>query len=198
MVVGWRDKMKKIGLSLVAIMMMFVLIPLASAKEKVAVYMFTKDGCPACEYAEEYFAGLLEDNPDLFELINIEVFDEEWQVTTQEGYNLLVDLLTDAGEDTSKIATPTISIGDYLTVGVSSTDDLYNAIIARRDAENPVDKAKDFAETKNIDVEKIRKKDPNEVKEEESGKYDALIVIGIFAFLIGGFAGLVILGKKGN
>ena len=50
--------MKKILLSLIAIISTFVFIPLVNAKNDVTVYMFTKNGCPACESAREYFNGL--------------------------------------------------------------------------------------------------------------------------------------------
>ena len=198
--------MKKIILGVVTAVMMFLLIPGVKAAEKVPVYMFTKNGCSACEYAEEYFAELKKDNPDLFELYNFEVFDSDengnWIVVSEELQDLLVATLKETKQDTERIATPTIVIGDFITVGVQSTDDLYNAIIKMRDAEKPVNIVKNISDEKKLDLEALRKKDNSgsseQDKKEEGGKYDALIVIGIFVVLIGGFAGLIFLGKKGN
>ena len=50
--------MKKIILSFIATLSMLVMLPVVKADSDVTVYMFTKNGCSACEAAREYFEGL--------------------------------------------------------------------------------------------------------------------------------------------
>jgi len=61
--------------------------------------------------------------------------------------------------------------------------------------------------TKEIKLDNVSLKDAYELEENKSntntpqpevegGKYDAIIIIGIFVVLIGGFAALVVVGKK--
>ena len=186
--------MKKLVLSIVAIIMTFVLVPIVKADEKVHVYMISKDGCSACAAASEYFADLATSNPDLFELYDIQVFDANWQFESDELQQLFLAVYEKFGEDTSKAATPTIVIGDYHTVGLpQDTSAVYDAIVAAKDKD---DEMKKIAEELNIDLEKVRKNENTSEENEKSGKYDALIIIGIFIVLIGGFAGLVIASKK--
>ncbi len=190
--------MKKIVLSIVTVLMAFVLMPLVKAEETVSVYMFSKDGCSACISASQYFAELSEDNPGLFELVELEVFDAEWNFVSEDLKNLLISTYEKFGEDTSKAATPTIVIGDYHTVGLpQDTTEVYDAIVAARD-EAKEDEVKKLADKLGIKIEEIQKAQDNSVvgKDNEGGKYDAIIVIGIFVVLIGGFAALVIAGKK--
>lgn len=187
--------MKKIILSVISVLMIFVMMPLAKAESKVPVYMFTKDGCSACISAHEYFDELANEYPDLFELVEIEVFDSEWNITSEDLQKILIETYEKFGEDTSKIATPTIVIGDYHTIGLpQDTSVVYDAIVAAKEEEK-TDEIKKIAEDLNIDIEDVSKTTETPASE-ESGKYDALIIIGIFVVLIGGFAGLVIAGKK--
>ena len=57
-----------------------------------------------------------------------------------------------------------------------------------------------LVEENKYNLEDMQKYDPSiflEVEEEsETGKYDTIIIIGIFAVLIGGFVGLIMVGKK--
>ena len=66
--------MKKIILSFITIISMLVMLPVVKADSDVTVYMFTKNGCSACEAAREYFEGLLEKDENAFKLVNIEVW----------------------------------------------------------------------------------------------------------------------------
>lgn len=191
--------MKKIFLSVIALLAAFVIMPVVNAAEKVPVYIFTKNGCPACESAFEYFNNLESQYPDLFEQKVLEVWSGSdasgnWILGSQELYDLMLASLERAGGDTKGLATPTIFIGDYLTVGLpSDRTELYNAILEARDSEDSVNIVKEEAEKLNINLDEYSKTETNA---EETGKYDAIIIIGIFVVLIGGFAGLIILGKK--
>ena len=189
--------MKKILLSIITILTLLVMVPIVNAASKVKVYMFTKDGCPACLSASEYFAGLLKEEPKLFELIDLEIFDEEWNTVDEDAYKLLTDTLAHFGESTEPkdIATPLIVIGDYHSIGLpQNKSEVYDAILELKDSKEKIDVVKQLAEDAKIDYKKFIKVE----EKAKDGKYDAIIIAAVFIVLIGGFAGLIILGKKKN
>jgi len=187
--------MKKLILSIVSLISFFMMVPITNAEEQVPVYMFTKNGCSACVSALQYFQELESENPDLFELVEIEVFDAEWNFVSEDIQNLFISVYEEFGEDTSKAATPTIVIGDYHTVGLPAETKIVEDEIAKvAEAKEPVNKVAEIAKELEIDLDNLGT--VTEAPEEETGKYDTLIIIGIFVVLIGGFAGLVIAGKK--
>lgn len=191
--------MKKVILSLILFFGLVSVIPVSAAEGKVPVYMFSKDGCSACIQAEEYFSELSEDYPDLFEVYDIVVFDENWQAVSNDRTELLIDVYERFGEDSSKAATPTIVIGDYHTLGLpSDTNDVYEAILEVKNSKEPVDEIKKLVDEAKLNLEDLLVYDdmPTVVEEETSGKYDTIIIVGIFVVLIGGMAALVIAGKK--
>lgn len=188
--------MKKLIFSLTLTIFLFMGIPV-SAKEKVSVYMFTKDGCPACLSAQNYFQELAEDYPELFELREIVVFDNNWGIVSEDRKNLLIKIYDKFGEDSSRASTPTIVIGDYHTLGLpGDTDLVYNAIIDARDNKSE-DIVMKYIEDLNLNLDDLLVYEANtSTSNDESNKYDTLIIIGIFVVLIGGLAGLVIVGNK--
>lgn len=194
--------MKKIILSFVTIISLLVMMPVVKADSDVTVYMFTKDGCPACASALEYFNGLLADDPNSFELVDLEIFDSEWNEVSEDAYNLMIDTLDHFGESTDPkdIATPLIVIGNYHTVGLpQDTSVVEDAIKDAKDAKKEVDVVKQIVDDEKInyqDFVKVENENANNNEEQKSGKYDAIIIVAIFVVLIGGFAGLVVLGKK--
>ena len=192
--------MKKLLLSLITVLAFVCLLPVVKAKSDVTVYMFTKNGCPACASALEYFNGLLVDDPDSFKLVDLEIFDSEWNEVSEDAYNLMIDTLDHFGESTDPkdIATPLIVIGDYHTVGLpQDTSVVEDAIKDAKDAKKEVDVVKQIADDKKINYQDfIKVEDENTSEETKSGNYDAIIIVAIFVVLIGGFAGLVVLGKK--
>lgn len=192
--------MKKTLFSLIVVLYLFIGVPV-SAKEKVPVYMFTKDGCSACLSAQEYFADLQEDYPDLFELRDIVVFDGSWNSVSEDRLNLLVKVYDKFGEDSDRASTPTIVIGDYHSLGLpSDTDEVYNAIIDARDNKSE-DIVMKYINDLDLNLEDLlvyeaQSNTSTGTKEETDGKYDTIIIIGIFVVLIGGMAGLVVAGNK--
>ena len=163
------------------------------SNNKVKVYMITKEGCPGCEVAYEYFDGLLKENPELFEFIPFEVFDKEWKWNSNELQTLFIKVYEYFKEDVNQASTPTIVIGDYYTLGLPNDRHIvYDAIINNQ--KNGKDVISEIAKNNNLNIEEL-KYDRNK-DEKESTNYDAIIIIGIFVVLIGGFAGLIILGKK--
>ena len=181
---------------------MFLLMgmPVSAAEEKVPVYMFSKDGCSACIAAQEYFDELESEYPELFEVVEIVVFDGSWNAVSTERQELLIKVYEKFDEDTSSAATPTIVIGDYHTIGLpQDTSVVYDAIKAVKDADKSVDVVKELVNDLGLDLEELQEYSSNKneiTPKQESGKYDTIIIIGIFVVLIGGFGALVVIGKK--
>lgn len=198
--------MKKILFSLIIVLYLFIGMPV-SAKEKVPVYMFSKDGCSACLAAQEYFEELQEDYPDLFELREIVVFyGSKWTAVSEDRTNLLIKVYEYFDEDSSKAATPTIVIGNYHTIGLpSDTDKVYDAIVDAQKNKTE-DKVQKLINELELDLEDLLEYDSSNYTDtttstttntnDASGEYDTIIIIGIFVVLIGGLAGLVVAGKK--
>ncbi len=183
--------MKKIYLALVAVLLLLLLIPRVEAANKAKVYMFSRVNCSACESALEYFNDLLSKDKDLFELVEIVTFDGSGNTKNQDALTLMLKVLEHYDEDTEKLYTPTIVIGDYHNIGFpKDPSDLKKAIDEVNDSSEDIDVVKDLAKEEDIDINSIKK----DIQKENS--YDALIVIGIFVVLIGGFVGLIVLGKK--
>lgn len=186
--------MKKIGLGIIAFLSMVLFTNSVLADDQVKVYMITKEGCSGCDAAYEYFEELESKEPDLFELVPFEVFNSAWKFNSEKLETLFTKVYEYFKEDTSSASTPTIVIGDYHVLGLPQDKELvYNAI--KEAKENGKDVVKEIAEKENLNLEEL-KYDRNATKEETSGKYDTLIIIGIFVIVIGGFAGFVIMSKK--
>ena len=186
--------MKKLYLVLTAVIMTFIMIPLAKADNNVRVYAFTKNGCPACESAFETFDKWLSEDPDLFELVNLEVWsgsdsDGSWILGSQDLYDLVVESLKHFDEDYEKLYTPTIVVGDYLQVGANDLDSLKKRIEEMKTSDDYQDVVAELAKEKDINLNEY-------VQKVEENKSDALIIVGIFVVLVGGFAALIIISKK--
>lgn len=108
--------MKKLKYLLVAaIVLLFPFV--ASAKEKVNVYIFRGEGCPHCEEALEFFDTLGEDE-EYKELYNLKTF-EVWY--DEENSNLMSDVADALGEQVSGV--PFIVIGTKTFAGYASSMD---------------------------------------------------------------------------
>lgn len=193
--------MKKVLFSLIGLLYLFIGMPV-SAEEQVPVYMFSKDGCSACISALSYFEELESEHPDLFELKEIVVFDGDWNAVSEDRTDLLIKIYERFGEDSSKASTPTIVIGDYHTIGLpQDTDEVYDAIVAAG-KDKSKDEVKILMDELELDLDELLEYEnnasdtPTVLEDETGGKYDTIIIIGIFVVLIGGLAGLVIAGKK--
>ena len=204
--------MKKIYLCLVAVLTMIMMLPHSYAKNDVKVYMFTKNGCPACELAFEFFEEKLEENPDAFELINIEVWcgtdytkgenSAPWITGNETALSLMEKVVSHFGEEIE--GTPTIVVGDQFQANANDLDKLYEKIIDYQSDKKYKDVVASIAEENDIDVSKLNVPHgsvscdiyPEENSETQTGKYDLVIIAGIFIILIGGFAGLIVISKK--
>ena len=108
--------MKKIKYLLVAaILLLFPFV--ASAKEKINVYIFRGEGCPHCEEALEFFDTLEADEEysKLYELKTYEVWYDE------ENSKLMQDVADALGEEVGGV--PFIVIGTKTFAGYASSMD---------------------------------------------------------------------------
>ena len=88
------------------------------------------------------------------------------------------------------------------TLWKNDTDEVYDAIVDAQKSKNDDEVMKLIKELE-LDLEELLEYEqdtdnmPTEpVEDKTAGKYDTIIIIGIFVVLIGGLAGLVIAGKK--
>ena len=188
--------MKKVLISLIFVCVLITHIPLVQAENKVKVYMFTKNGCNACESALNYFNRLLKNDPDLFELVTLQVWsgvdkNNKWIVNKQELLDLMLSTLDKFDEDTNRLATPTIVVGDYLQVGIADIEQFYDRIVKFKKSEDYTDVVASLAKEQKINIDELKEKNGS-----TQGKYDIYILIGIFVFLIGGFGALILCGRK--
>ncbi len=204
--------MKKIYFSLVALISLIIFIPYSYAKNDVKVYMFTKNGCSACEAAFDYFEGKLEEDPDAFELVNVEVWcgtdytnpnNASWILGSENALSLMQDMLEMHDEDTERLATPTIVVGDYLQVGADNLDDLYDRIIKEQSNKKYKDEVALKAEEEKFDLSAMVKEHGAascdimpKTETTKLGTSDIVIIVSVCVVLIGGFVGLIIISKK--
>lgn len=90
-------------------------VALTEAPKTVNVYIFTKDGCPHCVEAKEFFAKLKEDKTygDMFNLVAIQVYDSDWNAD-ENNMAIMTDVAEKFGDEVSGV--PYIVIGDSYSV----------------------------------------------------------------------------------
>ena len=181
--------MKKVLLSLMAILVA-VMMPLnvlaketketkeaetETTKEKINVYLFWGNGCGYCEAAKEFFASIEDEYGKYYNLVDYEVWYNE------ENNALKESVAEYFNEDVSGV--PYIIIGETTFGGYASDydDDIKKAIKEAYEDEDYVDA--------------VAKVQAGDVKS-SSKNYDTLIVIGIFAVVIGGFGALIYFSRK--
>lgn len=167
--------MKKVLLSILALLIAVVLPISASAeeKEKINVYLFYGNGCGYCEAAKEFFASIEEEYGEYYNLVEYEV----WYV--EENSELMQNVASYLGDEVGGV--PYIVIGETTFGGYSSEydSDIIDAIEEEYENEDYVDVV---AKVKGGEV--------------SSKNYDTYIVIGIFAVIIGGFGALIYFSRK--
>ncbi len=192
--------MKKMLFILLSISFLLLAMPNALAKEKAKVYVFSGAACPHCQTAYEYFEGLLENEPGLFDLYALEVYDEEWNVTDTKLEDLFMESLKyyDLFTTKEKMGTPFIVIGDNYLEGVGNIRAAYDYIIEVNNSEEPVTyRVEEVNKELNVNLEQYKKDYGQEEEEKkEKSKSDIFILIGLLVVLIGGFTGFVIMGQK--
>lgn len=200
--------MKKVILSVIAAMMMLVMVPFVDAAEKpkvtdhekVTIHIFWGNGCPNCTNAINYFYGLGNEYEDYIEVKTYEVwYNQDNNKFASEVAELLdhelegVPFLVvgekyisgwggSVGETLMDYALDYYKDKDYKDVVKEALEDTSNDVV-----ETSLEDAYNVENTSNSN---------SNANETEPGKYDTIIIIGIFVVLIGGFAGLVIASKK--
>lgn len=167
--------MKKVLLSILALLTV-VILPIsvsAEEKEKVNVYLFYGNGCGYCEAAKQFFASIKEEYKEYYNLVEYEV----WYV--KENSQLMQDVASYLGKEVGGV--PFIVIGETTFGGYSSEydSDIIKAIKEEYENEDYVDIV---AKVKDGEV--------------STKNYDTYIVIGIFAVIIGGFGALIYFSRK--
>ena len=201
--------MKKIILSLITAIMVFMLVPVTEAAEKpkvtdhekVTIYIFWGNGCPNCTNAINYFYNLGDEYADYIEFETYEV----WHNSNNSSFAQEVA----SSLDHELKGVPFLVVGkEYISGwGDSVGETMINYALDYYQDKNYKDVVKEAEEKTEYELEKTSLKDAYELEESqnntnttqpevEGGKYDALIIIGIFVVLIGGFAALVVVGKK--
>lgn len=146
-------------------------------KEKVKVYIFTKDGCPHCIEAKEFFTELEKTYGSYYELIIKEVYDSEWQVIDKVAGNTLnetYDLFEIAEQERG---VPMIIIGSEFSVagfGTATGDEIKKAIIKEYTADVSEDVVAPIIEAKQAEYD----------AEIARHKYDGVITLGILAGIV--------------
>lgn len=157
--------------------------PKETPKEKINVYVFTKDGCPYCEKAKTFLNSITDEYGKYFNLVVYEVYDAEWNANE----NLKNAMDTVAKEFGDKVnGVPYIVIGNEASwPGYQSAfdDDIKKAIKKAYENEN----YKDI-------VAPLINSSIGEKKDEHSN--DTIITVAILVVLVGGIGSLVYFSRK--
>ncbi len=117
-------KKKIIGLLLILLSWFAITTPKAMAKEKVTIYLFSRESCPHCQDLKAFLKDLKgnAEYKDLFEIRNFDV------VKYSEYSNLFNEVAEHMGDEADGV--PYFIIGDksYSGYGSSSDDEIKNAI----------------------------------------------------------------------
>lgn len=199
--------MKKVLLSIVTLMMLLT-IPFVDAKEKpkvtdhekVTIHIFWGNGCPNCTNAINYFHNLGSEYEDYIEIKTYEV----WYNQDNNKFAVEVaDLL-----DHELEGVPFLVVGEKYVSGWSDSvgTELIDYALDYYEDKNYKDVVKKALKDTEYEVTETSLEDAFQEENNENttagqqktepGKYDTIIIIGIFIVLIGGFAGLVFASKR--
>lgn len=196
--------MKKTILTIISILTLFIMVPVVNAiekpeitdHEKVTIYIFRGEGCGHCKEALTYFYGLGDEYKDYLEVKAYEV----WK--NSNNTELVKDVAIEIGTEYTG-GVPLIVVGEkYVSgYGAGTGDELVKYALEYYQDDEYRDVVKEKLANKNYEEtqESLKEAAQSEgliAMSSESGKYDAVIIIGIFVVLIGGFAALVFVSKK--
>lgn len=159
----------------------------SETKEKVNVYVFTKNGCGFCQKALQFLESLKEKYGKYYNVVEIEVFDAKWNAD-KEKEEILNYVAKARGDEFD--GTPYIVIGNnYSFKGYNESFDekIINAI---KDSYND-DDYKDLVEEAKKQIKM------NEPKDNEKSN-DGIITVGLLALVVGGIVAFICLSRKKN
>ena len=157
-------------------------------KEKVSVYVFTKDGCPYCEKAKSFLESSKKKYGKYYEIVEYQVYDSDWNAN--EDIKIIMDQVAEKRGDEVE-GVPYIVIGDNYSINGYTTEYNDAIISAIKEAYNDKD-YKDLV----VEAQKENQK-ALEAKENEKS-YDGLITAGILVLTIGGIIVFICLARKKN
>ncbi|MBE6155318.1 MAG: hypothetical protein E7164_01005 [Firmicutes bacterium] len=169
-------------------------LPAVTDHEKVTIYVFRGNGCSFCRSALTYFnqnAGMYS---DYFEVKAYEVWENSY------NNELLNDVAEQMGDTLQGV--PYIVIGNsYSENGFTSAlgTEMIEAALQEYQNETYVDLVKEVAQSHGKSKsETLREACIKEeiIKEDRNSKYDTIIILGIFAVVLGGGAALVAFSRK--
>lgn len=157
-----------------------------NADAKVKVYIFTKDGCPHCVEAKEYFAKLANDKTygKMFDIVAIQVYDSSW--VADETNLAIMNAAAKARGDEEPEGVPYIVIGkDYSVNGYAES--------LNEEIEKAIKKAYNSDDYKDIVAPIIANSGANTAEEE---KDDTGAIIAIMAVAVVGVGAFVYFSRK--
>ena len=207
--------MKKYIILIIAVLGLLIVPNVSAAKielpektdhEKVKVYLFRGEGCSHCYDFLNYFVNVFKDYEDYFEIVSY----ESWKNSTNQKLMLAVKKIVGVDEDTS---VPFVVVGDdynSLGFGDNSGEEIINAALKAYQDEDYTDivaktikdesltpTSQTVAKAANSEGIKVKKEYLEEEGIESSKGLSDGVVIGIvFAVILLGFCGLVVLSRK--
>lgn len=194
--------MKKFLLGLIGVLTLFtvnvkaITLPEVTDHEKVTLYIFRGSGCSHCHEALTYLGENAYKYKDYMDIKVLEV----WQNAENSNlYNVIADLKSIPEKDRG---VPLILVGSsYNTAGFagSMANEMMEAVLNEyqnpeyTDIVNP-----EIAKNPNVSVQTLEEACAEEgIRVRTSGgQYDGLIVLGIFAVVLGGLCYLVALSRR--
>ncbi len=153
-------------------------------KEKVKVYIFTREACGYCIAAENYLDSIKDTYGDYFEMVVYEVYNSSWKVTNKT-YEKTMQKVAETF-NTAVSGTPYIVVGDSYDINgwnAETTGDEIKATILK---EYVNENYKDVVAEKLAEVE----------AEPDPHANDTIIVICFAVLVIGGIGCLIYFGRK--
>lgn len=208
--------MKKYIVLIIAVLGLLIIPNVSAAKrelpeitdhEKVKVYLFRGEGCPHCQDFITYFIDVFKDYEDYFEIVSYEA----WKDTNNQKLMYAVKKIV--GEE-ENVAVPFIVVGnDYHLLGFGSDsgekiidealkayqDKKYTDIVAKAMSDEKLSgKSETIVKAAYNEGIKVKKEYLEEegLVEAKKGLSDGVIVGIVFAVILLGFGGLVLISRK--
>ena len=159
-----------------------------TTKEKVNVYVFSKDGCPYCEKAKTFLENSKEKYGKYYEIVEYQVYDSSWNAD-EKLMNIMNYVADKRGDKVEGV--PYIVIGDNFSLNGYTSEYNDSIISAIKEAYNDDD-------YKDLVVEAQNENHEAEDTKENEKSYDGLITAGILILVVGGIVAFICLARKKN